>query len=68
MIEPKRGKHCDFCLQELPSCKCNTCQRDYASPFGGECCTKKHRGKLCGTYECHDYLADEPTKKGADHE
>lgn len=60
MSEPKRGKHKEFCRMVCPDCMCNTCQKD------GDCCLFMERPlSKCQIDNCPDYLADEPTKKGA---
>ena len=61
MIEPKRGKHNEYCLMVHPTCKCNTCQND------GKCGANGIVSCMldCPVLNCTHYLADEPTKKGA---
>jgi len=60
MSEPKRGEHDEFCLMTKPRCKCNTCRQDTSV-----CCFDKFNLKNCPVLNCKNYLADEPTKKGA---
>lgn len=63
MSEPKRGRHSECCVMTRPNCQCNSCQKDIVEYA---CCVDKKHG-MCSS-SCRDYIKDEPTKKGADHE
>jgi hypothetical protein len=61
MSEPKRGEHDETCLMAYPTCKCNTCQRDNKILLPKQ----ESHAKRISIDDCPEYLADEPTKKGA---
>ena len=66
MSEPKRGEHYEACLIVFPHCLCNTCQKDHNFEGKYGCCAEKHPTKNCPIQNCKHYIADEPTKKGAE--
>lgn len=51
-----KGEHCEMCVIDAPTCKCNSCKKDKGSPIC--CCIIGHKRK-CPIDDCPNFEPDD---------
>lgn len=57
-----KGEHCEKCVIDFTTCKCNSCKNDSNSIIS--CCFHTWGSELCPVENCPDY---EPDDEEDDH-